>query len=86
MQPTNHFSLLSILSTSGWFGNGWLAVELWGPPFSLSCEKGTIEPQSVQSRAAPVSPSINNKNNHHKECKKRRGKRNCACLPLLGCI
>lgn len=29
-----------------------------------------------QSRAAPASPSIKYKNNHHKESKKRTGKKN----------
>lgn len=63
-QPTNHFSILGILAMSGWLRNGWMA----GGSVSLRSEDGTTE----QSRAAPVSPSIKYKNNHHKE-KARKG-------------
>lgn len=65
-----------MLSISGWFGNVWLAdCELRGPPFSLGSEEGTVK----QSTAAPVSPSISNKNSHHTESKKMTG-REKVCL------
>lgn len=82
-QKTNHFSLFGMLSMSGWFGNVWLAdCKLRVPPFSLSSEEGTVK----QSRAAPVSPSISNKNHHHTESEKMMGERKCACLLLLRCM
>lgn len=76
MQPTNHLSLFSILQisrvaglvTTGWLAGCWVARS---SPFSLSCEKGTIEPQSLQSRAAPLSPPIHNKTTTTKKARKR---------------
>lgn len=74
IKPTNHCSLFSILSTSGWFGNGWLD-DCWVARSSL------LLVGAEQGCSRRLRQSI--KNNHHKKSKKKTGKRNCACLLLL---
>lgn len=64
-----------------WWLAGWLLCCDVIPSLSVLSKA----PKSLNaSRAA--SQSVHDKNNHHIESKKTRGRKNCACLPLFWCI